>query len=180
MTERLIYDPSEEDAPLVARGDSRLDEDASAIASPLPGVEDECWTEFVRRMVTAALSAVSAANALGRFEMTPRRLADLGIVERLGRRRAEGRTIWVAVFLPPLTCEKFLRSPGAQYDAFSRSMTDYAKRLDSGEIANEPCVSLSGALAILHRCGPQGLDTWTSGERFAATRALHTKVEGLF
>jgi hypothetical protein len=174
--EKLIYDPE-----VVARGDARLDEGAPSIESPLRGVTPAAWTEFVRRMAVAPLSSVSAANALGLFAIMPRRLADLGVVGKLARRKSpEGRTIWVAVFIPPLTCAKFLRSPVAQYAVFSRSMCDYAGRLASGEIANEPCVSLSGALAILHRCGPEGLDAWEQGKRFPSTEQLVERVEGIF
>ena len=167
---------------LVARGDSFLDEDhEQQIRSELPEVDDASWTQFVRSMITAPLSAVSRSNALGLFEMTPRRLADLGMVKRLTRSRSdEGRTVWVAVFVPPLSCEKFLKNPQTQYRVFGKSMRDYANKLSSGEIDRDPRMSLSGALALLHRCGPQGLETWKSGEKFPATMMAYDRVAGIF
>lgn len=173
----------------VARGDSLLDDGDTPIKSEIPGVDDACWTQFVAGMITSKLTSVSDSNALGMFEMMPRRLADLGIVEKLVRTRKEVtaddgakryRTIWVAVFVPPLTCEKFLKSPSEQCDAFNRSMKDYAAKIASGEIEKPEVMSLSGALAILHRCGPQGLKTWESGERFPTTQAAYDRVAGVF
>lgn len=167
---------------LLARGDSLLDEgDEAALKSVLPGVADDCWTQFVRNMIVAPVSAVSDSNAVGMFEMMPRRLADLGVVSKLARTRSDAnKTIWVAAFVPPLTADKFLSDQREQYRVFSDSMCDYAKRMENGEIARVPGMSLSGALAILHRCGPTGLATWERGERFPATVKSYERVAGLF
>ena len=181
----LAYDTDDlprADNHLVARGDTFLDDGEEAqIKSELPDVDDACWTQFVRSMITAPLSAVSRSNALGLFEMTPRRLADLGAVKRLTRARSdEGRTIWVAVFVPPLSCEKFLKNPQTQYRVFGKSMRDYTNKISTGEIGRDPKMSLSGALAILHRCGPNGLETWKSGDRFPTTMMAYDRVAGIF
>ena len=166
----------------VARGDLFLDDaDAPALRSEISGVSDEHWSQFVRHMGNPELlSTVSESNALGMFQLMPRRLADLGIVTNVQRAKSPaGRTIWVAVFVPPMTCAAFLRSPQEQYRAFARSMRDYADRLQSGEVSRG-MLSLSGALAVLHRAGPRGLQTWTRGERFPATIAVHERVAGVF
>lgn len=166
----------------VARGDSPLDEDEQrALSSQLPGVSDERWTQFVERMMTSKFDAVSDSNAVGAFEMMPRRLADLGLVERLARSKSPaGRIVYVAEFVPPMTSDRFLRSPEAQYDAFCASMRDYDARMSSGEIARDPSMSRSGALALLHRCGPKGLETWRAGERFDNTKKIYENTAGIF
>lgn len=167
----------------VARGDSLVDaDDGAQLTSQLPDVPDDAWTQFVRAMIVAPLSSVSASNGLGLFDMTPRRLADLGIVRKLERSKSptSGRTIWIAVFVRPLTCYQFLRSPTIQYGVFSSSNRDYAKKIANGEIEKSPETSLSGALAILHRAGPKGLEGWKRGQRFPTTILGHDKVSGLF
>jgi len=157
------------------------DADATLLRSEIPGVSDESWSQFVRCMGDPALlSAVSESNALGMFQLMPRRLADFKIVTKVVRSRSpSGRTIWVAVFVPPMTCKAFLRSPQEQYRAFAQSMRDYADRMRRGEIERGD-MSLSGALAILHRVGPQGLQTWATGERFPATVEAYERVAGVF
>lgn len=169
-------------APLVARGDSLLDEGEGArLDSALPNVDADRWTQFARCMMTQPLSAVSASNGLGLFDIRPRRLADLGVVVRLARKESPaGRLVWVAAFVPPLTCSGFLNSPYAQYAVFCRSIRDFAKRIDSGEIAKEPDMSLSEALAVLHKCGPSGLKTWATSERFPETEKVVSRVAGVF
>lgn len=170
----------------VSRGDSRMDDDDTVLlASEVEGASDEQWTEFVRRMISARLTAVSASNALGMFEMMPRRLADFGYVTQLQRaqpKRDNGkkRTIWVGKFVAPLTSKAFLRSPRAQYQVFCQSMRDYVRRIESGEI--EPCddLTLSGALAVLHRIGPHGCARWSAGDRFTDTIAFVERVDEVF
>jgi hypothetical protein len=166
----------------IARGDSFLDEDNEIkLKSEIPGISDEEWAQFVRSMITAPVSAVSPSNALGMFEMKPRRLADLGLVGKLSRTKApSGRTVWTAVFVSPMTSDKFLKSPRAQYKVFSLSMRNYAKRIANGEIIKEPDMTLSGSLAILHKAGPNGLKTWKEGQRFPSTQAIHDRISGIF
>lgn len=162
-----------------ARGDLLFDE-GTQVRSELAGVSDAAWAEFVDCMAAAPLSAVSESNALGTFQLMPRRLADFGMVTQLTRSRSpEGRTIWVAVFVPPMTCARFLRSFEEQYRAFVRSMRDYNDRMESGEIRRGE-MSRAGALAVLHRAGPRGLQTWGTGVRFPATEAAHARVAGVF
>jgi hypothetical protein len=167
---------------LVARGDSLLDDgDEAALKSELPGVDDARWTQFVRAMVCADCDAVSESNAVGMFQFMPRRLHDLGLVKNINRSTGPTkRTIYVAVFVPPLTASKFLKNPDEQYRAFSKSCRDYATKISDGEIKKDPGMSLSGALAILHRAGPKGLDTWASGERFPSTVSKFERIEGVF
>jgi hypothetical protein len=60
------------------------------------------------------------------------------------------------------------------------SMKDYVSQIESGEIEKSVNMSLSGALAILHRCGPKGLHTWETGERFPSTIAAYDRAAGIF
>lgn len=164
----------------VARGDTRLDEGESQLASPLDGVDDGPWTQFVRGLTVASPGDVSPSNGVGMFCMMPRRLDDLGLVRRLSRSKADGKMVWVAEFLPPLTSELFLTIPEIQYAVFRASIGDYDGQMARGEIEREPELSRSGSLAVLHRCGPQGLKTWASGDRFPATQAVVDRVSGIF
>ena len=164
---------------LVARGREKLAEQGSALTSAIPGVSDEAWTKFVRVMRTAEPKAISASNAVGMFEMMPRRLSDLGLVENLARKKLpSGRVGWVFAFVPPLTAEQFLGSSLVQYRVFCDSMRDYVRRIDSGEIEIPAGMSLSGALAVLHRAGPEGLRP--GGEQFPATKALYARAKDIF
>lgn len=156
------------------------------LQSPLPGVSDEAWTKFCRVMQTQGAGDVSASNALGLFALKPRRLADLGIVRQVSSVRApNGRMVWTGEFIRPMTSDKFLKDSVAQYNAFVRSMKDYAGRIKSGDIpqpeGGASGITLSGALAILHRAGPGGLKHWNKeGERFPETVALFEKANRVF
>ena len=166
-------------APLIARGDSPSD---SHFPSPLVDVTASEWTAFVRAMRTADLGSVSASNALGMFEMKPRRLAELGVLTDMRSCRSPaGRRVHTGTFVLPMTERRFLADPGVQYDTFKRSMAEYSSRIRTGDIALSEGVSLSGALAILHRSGTGGLAGWADSEkRFSETVALWERAEGIF
>lgn len=151
------------------------------LPSFLQGVSDEAWTEFVRNMATGSPLTVSDSNALGMFEIMPRRLADLGLVFRLSRSKSsKGRTIWVGSFIPPLKCSNFLKNPSIQYKVFCKSIKDYDDKINNGIIKKDTGMSRSGALAILHRAGPRGLDAWNEGKRFSFTEEIYNRVARLF
>lgn len=158
---------------------------ARVVPSLIEGVSDQAWTEFVMAMRTAQPGAVSASNALGMFELKPRRLADLGLVRNVALTRSPtNRMAWVGEFVAPLTQKKFLGSPEVQYRAFAESMRRYVDGLTDGTVPSESRpedMTLSGALAILHRCGPNGLKSWANEDkRFPDTIALYDKVNGIF
>lgn len=150
--------------------------------SPITHVSDAAWEHFCNLMVQAPSDAVSPANNLGMYELTPRRLEDLGIVKRLTRARhpKSGRTVWVADFIEPYSAERLLASPQLQYLCFACSMLDYAERMKKGALVRPKKMSLAGALAILHRMGPRGFESWARGPRLPETEALFTRVEGVF
>lgn len=151
------------------------------LKSELPNVSDEAWTYFVQSMISAPLHAVSKSNELGMFKFKPRRLADLGLVNNLTRIQApSGRTVWAGTFLAPMTSRKFLKSPKAQYAVFVESMQDYINQINVGKIEKDQDMSIAGALAILHKAGPKGLETWKKGEIFPETKRMYDSVAGVF
>lgn len=155
------------------------------LKSELPIATDDAWTEFVLAMKTASPGSVSASNALGMFEMKIRRLADLGHVQNLSCKRSPlGRMVWTGDFVHPLTRDKFLKDRGLQYKVFVDSTKDYFDKLQSGAIGqpedDDGALTLSGMLAILHRCGPKGLARWEDELRFPETIELCERANGIF
>lgn len=162
-----------------AEKDYAREEEPQLLPSVLHGVSDDAWTDFCCQMIVAECGHVGENNSLGLFQMTPRRLADLGLTKKLARSKNGTRTVWVAMFVEPLTSELFLNAPPVQYAAFCRSVRDYDVRMRSKEL-DRGKISRAGAHAILHRAGPSGLKSWAEGERFSGTVALHDAVAGLF
>lgn len=165
----------------------RVKGDDRCLQSEIEGVSDEAWTAFSYAMKVAGLSNVSASNAMGMFALKPRRLADLGLMTSVACRRSPmGRFVWVGEFKAPLTAKLFLSDAALQYKAFGDSMKDYVNRLRDGTIpkpTNGPSegMTLSGVLAILHRCGPHGLANWnTNAPRFSDTVELYNRANGIF
>jgi hypothetical protein len=157
------------------------------LQSPIPEVTDEGWTQFAVAMKTQDPTVVSASNGLGMFDMKPRRLADLGLMKIIGSTRSPARRMaWLGEWVSPLTQDKFLATPNLQYRAFAASMKRYVGGLRDGSVplpdgGLPPEMTLSGVLALLHRCGPNGLKTWSdAGKRFPATIALFEATNGLF
>ncbi len=157
------------------------------LASPIQAVSGEVWTEFALALKTATLGAISASNALGMFEFKMRRLKDLGLVDGLRNERSpNGRMVWVGEFVHPHTLRGFLSSPRLQYEVFAKSMVDYVSRLRDGRIERPDGgfsrgTTLSGVLAILHRCGPRGLKVLVDPDaRFSDTTALFGRANGIF
>ena len=150
---------------------------AVMLPSPIAGVSKEAWTAFMFSQRTQKLSAVSKSNALGCFELKPRRLADLGIIgQTYYLKGPAGNMVWTGDFIAPLTPEIFLKSAKHQYIAFADSMKEYAKKLDGVSLPEG--MSLSGALALLHRCGPSGLKNLS--DRFPDTQAAFDRANGIF
>jgi len=160
--------------------------DGRVLRSEIEGVTDSQWTDFVLALATATLGSVSASNAMGMFELKPRRMADVGLLKNVRCTESPtGRLVWVGDFVAPMTSKKFLSDADAQYRALGDSMRDYMSRMYDGEIdcdveALPEGMSLSGALAILHRCGPTGLRKWLDEDRFSDTVALYERCNGIF
>ncbi len=130
-------------------------------------------------LAVAKSDAVSPSNALGMFEMTTRRLIDLGVLQGAVRRvkGKSGRTLWASG--DPKDHQRalaFLKNRSAQYDAFVRSMCAYAEEFRVGKLKVPDGWTLSGALAVCHRAGSAGLE----GERFSHTEEARLRAEGIF
>ena len=101
-------------------------------------------------------------------------------------RSPAGRLTWVGEFVSPLTQRRFLSEPTIQYRTFVDSVKLYIDGLRAGTVAKPdggfPCgMSLSGALAVLHRGGPGGLKNWgDESRRFDDTVALYERANGIF
>lgn len=149
------------------------------IDSPLKGVSRQAWTKFVMVMGARPSSSISDSGGLGAYDMRPRRLAELEYATRLTRKKnAKGRHIYECVFVEPHTQAKFLANPVTQYVAFSKSMVEYHKAMESGELRKPEDLSLAGALVILHMGGRGALKSWP--KLFENTRAQYERVCKLF
>lgn len=152
------------------------------LKSEIPEVSDAAWTKFALAMKTASPSAISDTGAYGMFQLKPRRLADLGLMKNLVNVKGK----WTGDWVEPLTEKVFLASPPAQYRAFGASMRRYVDGLRDRTIprpegGRPEGATLSGILAVLHRCGPSGLKTWNDvNDRFPDTVALYQKANGIF
>ncbi len=148
------------------------------LKSPFAQASNEEWTSFVRTMMTAPTTAVSPSNHLGAFEMTPRRLGDLGLVDNLKRIKSKksSRINWTGKFIAPLTSDLFLKNLSLQYRAFTVSMENYYSKFTESGVRLPPEVSLSGALAVCHRAGIAGL----KGPRFPRTQESFERANGIF
>ena len=168
----------------LARGDV-LFATRSDIHSPLQGVSNEAWTRFVTALETQTLSTISSSNALGAYEMRPRRLQDLKMMTNLHviRKPVPGsdtpRQIWEGDFIPPYTLKKFLSDPVLQYTTLVKSVLEHDKELAKRTYPSE--ITRSGALALLHRGGWSMFDSWSNPKkRFSSTNYLFLKTNGVF
>jgi hypothetical protein len=155
------------------------------LPSPLEGVDDEAWTRWVSVMRVADAGTVSDTSKLGLFGFKMQRLADLGLVENVSptNARKTGHMAWTGDWKEPLTQEAFLTNQKIQYMTLVNSTRLYAMALASGDIAlpDDGELTLSGALALLHKCGPRGLEQWADeSTRRPTTVKLLEATNGLF
>lgn len=159
-----------------------------ALASPLEEVSDEDWTKFVATLRTTDLDSVTDSGALGMFGFKLRRLEDIGLMTNVSpindRKKGKGKMSWTGEWVSPLSQSIFLSSPSIQYRALAASSQLYALALAEGEIKQpetEEEISLSGALALLHKCGARGFEQWSDkSKRKPSTTALFEAANGLF
>lgn len=159
------------------------------LPSELEGVDDEAWTTWVLAMKVAEPTDVADSGALGMFAIKPRRLADLGLMKNVSHSnpRKTGQLQWSGEWADPrLTRDVFLSSPTIQYRAFVASTRFYATGIEDGSIScpdvlADDGVTLSGALALLHKCGPRALEQWSNVKsRKPGTIELFGVTNGLF
>lgn len=171
-----------QDAELVAP----ISQPASrALPSPLEGVSDDDWTKWVLVMRTSDPNAVSNSNALGMFAFKLRRLEDIGLMRNVApiNARKTGHMGWTGEWIAPLSQDAFLNNPSVQYRALAASSQLYTMALADGDIAkpSDDKISLSGALALLHKCGPRGFEQWSDeSKRKPSTVALYGAANEIF
>lgn len=155
--------------------------------SPLPGVPLLAWERFVTVMAVSPPRSVTPRLRMGMFEMDARRLADVGFMKGARKSSMSGIDgVWVAEWHPPLTTETFLESTPAQYEAFRRSASRLAPKVQGyvGVVVDgQPC-SLSGLLGVGHLAGEEGVGSWVSSPktraRFRATTQTFRRTNGIF
>ena len=177
----VVLNPATAQAKTLAQPAARASAPAPAgrfarplFKSPLKGVTDAQWDAFVRAFSTRPITAESKAHGIGSFDLRPRRLVELGVMENL--RRATR---------PPGECIADLTAKYAdlgknatrQYEVFARSMTEYDAELADLKMP-EGCTR-SGALAILHCGGTGALEQWPKNA-FKTTSQIFKKTNGLF
>jgi hypothetical protein len=160
---------------------------AFAQRSPFADISDVEWTRFVRAMTVQAICAVSDSGGLGCYDLRPRRLVELGLMEKGSLRRVRGsyeRQVQVGTFVAPapgeraMTDERFLGDLDAQHDAFIASVRAHLDDIATGRVQVPAGVSRAGALAILHRGGRAALAAWP--ELLSHTAALYERAKDCF
>lgn len=183
MSESIGFAPPESETEVSTPALRPFRPNDRVLESPLSGVSHDAWTDFVFAMKVAPLSAISKSNGLGMFDLRYKRLQDLGLVTNLSYKRDPiiNRSVQVADWVPPLTKDKFLKSANAQYKTLVASVTRYVDAINSGTLHLPERTSLSGALAVLQRCGTGGLNKWDDkSSRFPDTIELFRRTNGLF
>lgn len=156
--------------------------------APLPSIEVAEWKRFAKAFVNPA-NAVTETFRYGLFQLSVKRMCDLGLMTNPQPISTKsGRLVWSAQWVEPLSLRSFLADPARQYQAFCDSMRDYANAetvvQSIGREVDGRRATLSGLLAVAHRAGTQGLESWieSPAERleFSHTTALFENVNGLF
>jgi hypothetical protein len=163
----------------------------SRLASPLPGVNDNEWTAFVSSMETIG-NKVSDKWELGLWKIGARRLQDLGMAKDARQVDRDGKSVWIADFVPPLSMQIFVNDEHLQYDTFTKEMQYLLKGITdrgmSGKIPTDihgTFPTTSGLLAVAKIAGFQGLDSFMKPnsrdwDKFPATRDAFLKFNGMF
>jgi len=156
--------------------------------SPIAAVPLTDWKRFAKSFINAE-NDVTDSFRYGIFEMSVRRLCDLGLmVKPHTTATRSGKLVWLATWEAPWTLKTFLADHSAQYQTFCTSMVDYSHaegvRDLVGRAVDTRIATLSGLLAVAHRAGLQGLGTWFANgaerEAFSHTTALFQLVNGIF
>jgi hypothetical protein len=139
---------------------------ARAWSSPLQGVTDSQWQQFCRKMGDPKnVNSISESGHIGFFRFSCPRLQELGYA--VAARRTEpakpgGKRPWTADLLDA----GFLQSGRSQLGAFELSCGDLASKIKAANLLDaRPEIdgqraTLSGLLAVAHRAGFKGLQSW--------------------
>jgi len=161
------------------------------VESPIPGVSDAQWKAYLRALSDPNhQKKVSARNSLGAFFFTYPRLEDLGLVRNVRKVDKNGKQVYTGDFVPPLTLAKFLAEAPLQVKAMELSAKDYLPKVKNvlggyvGTQVEGQAVTLSGILAVAHRAGFKGAQSWFKDPRdrtkFPNTTAAYKAANGAF
>lgn len=160
--------------------------------SPFPKVPDAKWTRFVNCSKTASPYLVTASFNFGLFGFGVRRLCDLRLMSKPQQIEFKGKRVWSADWVAPWTLKRFLVDTASQYRLFVASNVDYGSRIVLtpklrqclGAVIDGQKVTLSGLLAVCHKAGFVGAQSWVGSQRdrqkFAATTAAFNRCNGIF
>lgn len=161
----LLFGRDEEDAP----SPSIAHNDPTDFDIPVPTLTRKQWLDFVKLHANGNPKTVTPSFRLGVFEMTVRRLCDLGAMKNPRVVRFRDRQVWDAEWCNPATLSAFQRDPLGQYALFAESIRRYAEedaiKAAVGAEVDGVKLTLSGALAVAHRAGLPGLASWIAKPR---------------
>lgn len=167
---------------------------ATVIESPWKDTPSPAWTRFCRIMSEGnGPDKISPRGFFGLFQLSVRRLCDLGIMRGARARNVRlpnGQTIrvWEGQWILPQRV--FLGDPRRQYETFRKSMELYRsivaekyKQVLGLPIEGQPA-TLSGLLALMHMAGSEGAYKWlTEGpvrRRFTWVTEAFLRANGIF
>jgi hypothetical protein len=160
--------------------------------SPFPKIADAKWTRFVNCMKAASPYLVTPTFNFGLFAFAVRRLCDLKVMRNPKQIDFKGKRVWSADWVEPWTLKRFLADTASQYRLFVASNVDYGSRIvltkalrqALGSVIDGQRVTLSGLLAVCHKAGFAGAQSWVKSAKdrikFAATTAAFGKCNGIF
>lgn len=169
---------------------SRVDTAAETaeVELPIKALTRKQWLDFVRVCSNGNPRTVTPSFRLGVFELSVRRLCDLGAMENPRIAKYQGNQVWDADWRNPRNLRAFHDDPMAQYSLFADSMRRYADEAmvkdQIGQAIDGASMTLSGALIVAHRGGVPGLIAWTvdpsKREKHRTTVDYYQKGNGLF
>ena len=158
--------------------------------SPFLQPNDQQWNKFVRTLRGPDPKAITPAHYLGMFGFGMRKLVDLGLAKNPTQKEYNGRKVWVAEWVPPLTLDKFLGDANLQYQAFVKAMTADAAWIKKhapeliGSTLDGKQVTMSGLLGVSKQAGVSGMMKWATDAKIRSqhpqTTAQFNKVNGIF
>lgn len=158
--------------------------------SPWNNLDREKWNQYVSVMMGRDSKAITPSYYLGLFGFGMRRLVDIGLARNARRGMYDGRKVWIADWVAPLTLEKFLGDADFQYKAFVKATDQDIKRIKEelpelvGSTLEGKPVTYSGLLAVIKQAGFDGLRAWAADPKLrhehAGTTAQFNRANGIF
>jgi hypothetical protein len=135
------------------------------IPSPWKDVTSAKWTRFCAVMAIGKKPTfINEKGFFGLFQLSVRRLCDLGVMTSPKSRNTPAGRIWEGEWI--ISKEKFLTDPTMQYELFGKSLDLYRniiaekyKQVLGLNIEGQPA-TLSGLLALCHTAGSEGMYKW--------------------